>query len=138
MDLRHIIINDYQEAISLLPGIPTELRKGLRTHERVPKFIDNLVREISTLPPQLKPDRLKIKRIVYDITNMFVVNARRHVEEQQMSELAKLAEKKKAQDAQDLAATAEGKPQGEYEELAQENVISGEDKDASLKIGTEA
>lgn len=141
MDLRHIIIQDYQEAIRLLPGIPQELRKSLKAHERVPTFVDNLVSQISRIPPRLKPTRIKIKQIVYDMTNVFVMNVKRKVEERQLSDAARTAIQANAQKVKDLQATAEGNAQGEYEELSQKNVmtraepslgdIHGEDKSAT-------
>ncbi len=141
MDLRHLITSDYQEAINLLPGVPSELRKALKTHQRVPIFVDNLFKQISRLPPHLKPTRLRIKQIVYDMTNVFVTNVKRQVDEKHLSDLAKAAEKKKAQDIKDLASTVDGNPQGDYQELSEERVIQlrerdGEDKTAGEETGS--
>ncbi len=140
MDLKHLITSDYQEAVSLLPGIPGELRKALKSHQRVPVFIDNLVKEVSTLPKHLRPDRLKLKRIVYDLTNVFVMNVKRQAEERHMSELAKQAVKNEADKALDLQHAAQGNFQGHYGELTEgldkkAGANNGEDKTASPNPG---
>jgi hypothetical protein len=132
VDLRHLITCDYQEAVSLLPGVPTELRKALKTHQRVPVFIDNLTKQIAALPKHLRPDRLKLKRVVYDMTNLFVMNVKRQAEERHMSDLAKKVALDAAQRAADLAEASKGNFQGHYGELSE-----GLDTEAGVKNGSE-
>lgn len=117
MDLKTIVRQDYQEAVRLLPGIPDELRKGLKTNERVPLFIDNLTKEIASLPAHIRPQRLKIKQIVYDLTNTFILNVKRQADEKHLSDIAKTAILEKEQARLDLEATVAGKSQGEWEEM---------------------
>lgn len=112
-----MIRQDYQEAVRLLPGIPEELRASLKTNERVPIFLDNLTNEISKLPAHIRPQRLKIKQIVYEITNTFVLNVKRAADEKHLSDIAKNAKIAENQARLDLEATASGHSQGEYEDL---------------------
>ena len=91
MSLRELIRSSYQERIALAP-IPEELRRSLRSHERIPKFFDNLERELAVLPPALRSVE-RIKDAVYSLTDIFTANLKRIADERQMSDLAKQAER---------------------------------------------
>lgn len=137
MDLKRLIQEDYQESIRLM-DIPEGLRKALRAHERTPKFLDNLLFEISKLPPKLQPDRIGIKKIVYDLTNLFALNVKRKFDEESMSKVAQDAMKAKAQELKDLDSTVSGKSAGIYEELEIHAVdrnggTNGQDQSAKKK-----
>lgn len=116
------IEDDYREAVQLLPEIPEELRKALKTHERVPKFFEGLQKEFATIEQRkIKMTREDVKKVVYDLTMVFVACLKRRVDEQSMSDLGRLISKNKAQKIKDLDETADGKPSGEYIELLGEN-----------------
>jgi hypothetical protein len=85
MGLREYIIDDYRERIELRSDIPSELKKSLRTNERVPVFIDNLKKAIDGIPRKIKIDRMKLKNLVYDMTDIFINNVRTHCEQKHMS-----------------------------------------------------
>jgi hypothetical protein len=91
MDILHLVKADYQEAIRLLPSVDDELRRSLKSHARVPKFMEKLAGDISKLPNHLRPDRARIKKIVYDTTEMFVHNLKRQADEMAMSDAKKAA-----------------------------------------------
>jgi hypothetical protein len=117
MDIAHLVKTDYQEAVRMLPSVDAELKRSLKSHERVPKFLENLSREISRLPNHLRPDRARIKKIVYDMTELFVHNVKRQADEMAMSDARKQAEIAAAQAKKDLDMTANGTPVGDYAEV---------------------
>lgn len=99
MDLIHLVRRDYQEAVALADA-PTELKRSLAAHERVPGFIDNLARELSRVPG-LKRETIKVA--VYELTNLFIANVKRRADEMHMSEVEKhrrVAEYERAKEAE--------------------------------------
>lgn len=102
--LRDQIISDYQERVALKGDIPSELKRALKTHERVPLFIDNLVAQINRFPKnrvrggKLVPyqlDRNKLKMLVYSMTDIFIQGVQNTAESRYRSDLAKEAAKNK-------------------------------------------
>jgi hypothetical protein len=86
MDVRKLCIADYQEYIKLA-DLPTELKRALKTEERVPVFIDNLARQIHQLPVHVS--RTRIKECVYDMTKIFISCVQKRAEFRTMSDLEK-------------------------------------------------
>lgn len=84
-DIRDLCRRTYREYVEKRVD-DTELRRALRTHERVPAFIDNLARELGRLESNVK--RETIERAVTDMTAMFVGLAKRQFHERVMSKLA--------------------------------------------------
>lgn len=117
MDLRKMIELDYQEAVTLLPDIPSELRRALKANERVPLFFRNLEQQLKICQGLTREN---IKSLVYEMTKFFAHNLRRMADEMHMSDIVKSAEKAKASVLQDLDSTADGKPQGEFTDLVKE------------------
>lgn len=70
--IRALVIQDYQECIALMNDIPEEFKRSLKAHERTPKLLDNLARELSAAERLVHLDRPTIKMAVYDFTRMFV------------------------------------------------------------------
>lgn len=92
MTLREAVIADFREFIRISPKVPDGLRGSLRMNERIPKFLDNLVGEISNVEQKgIILDRTKIKEIVYNMTELFVLLMKKKAEEMHMSDLAKAA-----------------------------------------------
>lgn len=98
MDLRQMIICDYQERVAMKSGIDSELRRALKTHERVPVFLDNLVKQIQDIPRARKTkgligtwtmDRMKLKNLVYEMTDFFIKNVETLHDERSKSEIAR-------------------------------------------------
>ncbi len=89
MSLKSMIFSDYQERLSLSPDIPSGLRDALKNHERVPLFVDNLVKELNLIPASRKLDRIKIKNLVYQMTDLFINNAKQAAEDKYKSEIEK-------------------------------------------------
>src|SRR3990172_5198299 len=100
-DLRRLIQQDYREAVAFTK-MPDDLRRALKTHERIPAFLTNLERELSSHKVTKFLSRTKIKRIVYDLTAMFIKNAERVVNERMMSDAARWAIEKKASERKEL------------------------------------
>lgn len=83
-----MIIADYQEKVAMM-DIPSELRTALKAHERVPQFVDNLLKEINNFPRKLNVNRFKLKNLVYDMTEVFVRGVEATIRARQMSEIEK-------------------------------------------------
>lgn len=101
MDVKTLCRDDYQEYITLRE-MPTELRRALKSHERVPVFIDNLAKELYHLP--FPVSRETIKKCVYDLTEVFVRLVIKQSDERVMSDVEKMrriqeADKIKAMDS---------------------------------------
>lgn len=89
MTLRELIRSAYQERVAL-SGIPEELKRSLKAHERIPKFFDNLERELAVLPAAYRTND-RIREAVYSLTDVFTGNVKRMADERQMSDLARSA-----------------------------------------------
>lgn len=92
MTVREMVLSDYRERVSLNPNIPGELRSALKTHERVPVFVDNLCKEIAKfdrLPKKIKIDRMKLKKLVYDMTDMFCLAVKSEADNRYKSDIEK-------------------------------------------------
>jgi hypothetical protein len=94
-DLRRLVVADYQQCVSLA-SVPDELKRSLKTNERVPVFIDNLVVQISRAKGV---SRETIRTAVYDLTTTFLQLTHRKAEEMRMSDLARSTIEAKAREA---------------------------------------
>lgn len=83
VDLRSIIVKIYQAKVDKAE-IPNELKRALRSHERVPKFVDNLTRELR----QVKGLRMdQIKDATESLTEFFIKNVEAMAESRVISVL---------------------------------------------------
>lgn len=82
--------------------MPTELRRSLRAHERVPMFIDNLAKELRKMPMTLK--RETIHDAVRDLTLLFINTAQTARDQKMLSVMSKLSLEAQIQKRKDLAA----------------------------------
>lgn len=85
MNARDFARKTYREYIENHLLIPTEFKRALKTHERVPRFIDNLSAQLLKIPGGIK--RENIKKCVEDMTEMFWRAAMRKADEAAMSPL---------------------------------------------------
>lgn len=127
-----MVRHDYKEYVSLHRNeYPSDLIDSLKTTERIPQLFDNLAREIKVTEKnsRIKLDRMKIKSIVYSMTEMFLTLLKRKADEMQMSESEKtrlINDDKKARSISDETAA-------EYEkELLADKVIISDDRTKSL------
>lgn len=84
MDIRTLCLRTYQDYVRTA-SIPNELRRSLRAHERVPRFIDNLADQFKRLTFEVKKET--IEHAVRDMTRLFVANVQRQAEEKSFSSL---------------------------------------------------
>ena len=84
--LREFCVKEYQMFI-LEAAMPEELRRALRTHERVPVMIDKLVHEFRAVP---NAKRETIALAVRDVSRWFVNAVKLKAEQRRMSDLAKI------------------------------------------------
>lgn len=103
MDLMDICRQDYQDYVRQAP-IHSELKRALKTHERVPGFIDNLARELRKAKQELK--RETIRAAVWDLSAIFVQLVQRQAEEKLLSPLALSTMRKKTEDAERVKAAS--------------------------------
>ena len=85
--LRDIIIRHYREAVAL-STVPDELKRSLKTNERIPSFIDNLHRELAAVP-NLSAE--SIQTTVYDLTMLTLDMIEKQARENYLTEAAKSA-----------------------------------------------
>jgi len=94
MNLKNIVRADYQECVSLMVDVPSELKAALRTSERVPAFIDKLAAELEKSAKKVTLKREDIKQATYSLTEFFVNNFKKSAERKAMSDLARMVEDK--------------------------------------------
>jgi hypothetical protein len=106
-EIRELVRKTYQNEINNGP-YPEEFKRALKTHERIPVFFNNLVREMSK--PGLNPSRETIIMAARDLTKIFVAAVHKQAEERVMSPIrqammkadqTRVAEMKKLGDAFD-------------------------------------
>ncbi len=93
MDAREFCRKTYRDYIQRAP-IPTELKRSLRTHERVPAFIDNLAKELLKVNSKVKRENLVTA--VESMTGLFINAVHRQAEEKAMSPIKKMMLKQDA------------------------------------------
>lgn len=81
-ELKRLCRETYQRTIKDAP-FPKELKLALRSHERVPVFIDNLAKEIGKISFKVK--RETIEQTVRDMTLYFVEVVKFQAEDRVMS-----------------------------------------------------
>lgn len=119
MTTREMVIADFQERVRMNPDIPDDLKQALKTNDRVPMFVDNLVAEISRfdrLPKKVNVDRMKLKDLVYSMTDFFCFALKKYKDEQGMSDIQKLMHKAEA----NRGFTLDNQGNGYIEELGVE------------------
>lgn len=90
MSFKKFIHEDYKEAIALAKDIPEELRRALKTNERVPIFFDNLEAQLRIAEARgIKLDRPMIKMMVYSLTEFFIKTVKAKADLDSKSDLQK-------------------------------------------------
>lgn len=134
MNYHKLIKESYIEAIALDQTIPLDLRSALRSHERMPLFLDNLAKQLAGAQAnRIKSNKdalheAQIKSIVYDFTKIFIDGVKREAENRYKSDVKKQLEMAQAQMLKDLDATASGKISGEYQEIFSDGVTATTDR----------
>ena len=96
MNVEQLCRETYQEFVRTAPGIDDELRRALRAHERIPRFLDNLAREF-TIIEKMDPRFRGVNRItrdeIVDMTRQFCAvfckNVKLQYDQRVMSDNAK-------------------------------------------------
>lgn len=98
MGMKQIVRLDYAECIQLMTNMPSELKRALRTSERVPVFVDRLADELTKAESAgVKLSRERIKSTVYEMTEFFASNLKRSADKKAAVEHDKLAAQLDAQ-----------------------------------------
>ncbi len=118
-EVRDLCRKTYKEFIEA-QNYPTELKRALRVHERVPVFIDNLAREFTDC--KFKVSRVQIESAVADMTRIFVSGVLKQATEKTMSQIKiGMLKAEKARKAEmDLLADAVNKRGEMYEQTFQD------------------
>ena len=103
-ELRDLCVQYYRETVARAE-IPNELKRALKSHERVPRFIDNLVRELKGVSFPLSPQTIKMT--VRDLTHMFIAAVKVTSEQRLMSDMEKLVLKKRDDEKREFEAAAD-------------------------------
>lgn len=104
--MRQLIIKEYQETVALAP-VNEELKRSLKTSERVPAFLARLERELIAVPKRLRTDA-NIRATVHDLTLLFLESIEKKNEERMMSEAARAALARTAERARRYDEMADG------------------------------
>jgi hypothetical protein len=97
MNLRELVIHEYQSTVRNHPNIPRELKDALKVNERLPAFMDNLCRELSH-PAFKNHSNNQLREVISETTNFFISLVKKKAEEQMMSEIAKMTIKQEIKD----------------------------------------
>lgn len=106
MNLRELVIKEYQATVTNSPSIPTELKKALAVNERVPAFLDNICRELS-VPAFKNHSNNELRKIIHDSTVFFISLVQQKAHEQMMSEIAKMTIKQDIKDKEIINRAAD-------------------------------
>ena len=107
MDLKPLCIQTYQTTVASMQ-IPDELKRALKTHERMPRFLDNLVIELKVSRTRgIDVSDEEAKKIVDSMTRFFVQNVQRHADDRIMSEAAKGQIKREEQTKKEMRQLAD-------------------------------
>lgn len=134
MYYRKLVEETYKEAIALNNKIPSDLRSALKSHNKIPLFLHNLALELDKLQALKQKQgkepmaETKLKQIVYDFTDLFIVGVKAKAEADYQSDIQKQMLAAKAQAEKDLDATASGKVTGEYADIFKEGGINMTDE----------
>ncbi len=114
-EIRKLVSETYRRTIQDGP-YPTEFKRALRTHERIPAFFDNMVKEFSR-PAMSKVPRATIEAATVDMTNLFVTMVHRQAEERLMTPIKKAMMKAQADRIKDMKKLGDAlEKQGEENE----------------------
>lgn len=105
MTILELCRRTYRDAIEAME-LNGDLKRALKTHERVPAFIDNLAKEF-TSAKGLKIKRDEVEKAVVDLTRWFVSAVTRHAEEKAMSQIARSMIKAQEKAKEDFKKEAE-------------------------------
>ncbi len=129
---RGLVSRAYQHAIDSI-DMDSGLRRALKSHERVPRFIDNLSDEFTKLAShRLKvgkplPADKHLESLVKDFTLVFIKGIQNKAEQSYESEI-KRAMRKQAQDSMaDLENTIAGNASGDYADVLKEGGVTSLD-----------
>jgi proline dehydrogenase len=110
-ELRRLCREQYAARVAMRQDIPNELKRALKTHERVPVFVDNLVKQLNH--PKIRKDigQATIIMAIHDMTDIYINNVMKMADERRLSDLEKSRRVKKSEDLQlvrDLADSMMG------------------------------
>ncbi len=86
-DIRSLCREQYAARIAMRIDIPADLKRALKTHERVPAFIDNLSKALYKVPKDIKTETIIMA--VHSLTDLFISNVMRKSDESRMSAMEK-------------------------------------------------
>lgn len=129
---RGLVTRAYQKALGQL-DLDAGLRKALKSHDRVPKFIDNLSDEFTKLAAQRLsigkplPAERHLESMVKDFTEMFVKGIQANAEARYESEIKASMRKAEADHRRDLENTIDGNATGDYADVLKEGGVTSLD-----------
>lgn len=96
-DLRDLCRKTYQEWVTAAP-LPTEFKRALMIHERVPRFVDLLATELKMASPNIK--RETVIKLIHSMCEYFVLAVDTAAQNRTMSSIQKMLIKKKQDEEQ--------------------------------------
>ena len=89
-DIGRLVQSDYKEYVQLAQ-INEDMKRALLKQDRVPVFLNNMVREMSKMK---NLNRETIKMVTYDMTECFIRSFERLATERMMSDLERITKQK--------------------------------------------
>lgn len=105
MDIKDLCRKTYADFIDSYPFLNSELRRALKTHERIPVFIDNLAKDLGRLNHQVK--RETVIKAVQDMTQFFIKTVEWQAQERLITPLEKALRKVRQSELAEIRANAQ-------------------------------
>lgn len=110
MTPREIIISEYQTTVALA-NINSELKRALKTYERIPLFLDNLCKQLAG--PKHNFNEFQIRQATHSMTLLFIQMVEKKAKERLMSDVEKQRIKTEAYQKQKLEEKIEKYAKGD-------------------------
>ncbi len=131
MDIKPIVEKAYRDVI-LNASCNSELKRALNESARVRGVVQNIYKELVTADAYRRQKMGKatshsaLKSTAEDLFKLFIHGLIREIEVRERSDLARIAEETKAQQAKDLEAAENGQASGDYVELVERGLKIGD------------
>lgn len=131
MDIRPIVTKAFEKTVKLAE-CNSDLKRALLESAKIRSVEQNVYNELVKANAVFMNKHKRSAKYVTlrdtaeELFQLFIHGVIQQIKEREQSDLARIAEQQKRQNQLDLEATANGKPQGAYEELVDMGLQIGE------------
>jgi hypothetical protein len=121
-DYRPLVQRTYASKIASMLEIPSELRRALKAHERLPTFMERVALELAQVQDlrvtkgKAPVSEATIVATICDMTEVFISSVLMEANRKRETDLARVAREAELQYQRELEQTASGTPTGEFAE----------------------